>query len=134
VLGLARHNSVDEYTMNNNEIKMRLKNELIEAFYKIDSSMKSIYRDQIIFAVLGIISFIFIFLLNDYYIPVFIKTMFLLGFCIFCLWFIIFEKFMEINHLKSLKDSMKFILKSRYGHSLKVQKNNSNDEKKKSVD
>ena len=120
--------------MNNNDIKMRLKNELIEAFYTIDSSMKSIYRDQIIFAVLGIVSFILIFLFNDYYIPVFIKTTFLLGFSIFCLWFIIFEKFMEINHLKSLKDSMKFILKSRYGHSLKVKKNHSNDEKKKSVD
>ena len=97
---------------------MRLKNELIEAFYKIDKSMKSIQRDQLIFTILGIIAFVFIFLFNDYSILSSIKTAFLLGFCSFCIWLIIFEKIMEKKHLQSVQDSMKFILKSRYNHDV----------------
>jgi Ca2+/Na+ antiporter len=97
---------------------LRLKNELIEASNKIKNSIEHIQRDQLIFTSLGLFSFLFLFFLNDYHVISFLKTAFLLIFLVFCVWKIVLEKPIEKKHLQSVYDSMKFILKSRYDHSI----------------
>lgn len=110
---------MQDYINQNEEIKSRLKGELIEAYNKIDTSIESLSKNKFKFTLLGLLSFVLLFLFNEYMILTLVKTVFLLLIFLFSIWFIIIDKSIEEKHLKSVRNSMKFLLKSRYNHSIK---------------
>lgn len=86
------------------------KENLLNALKIIETSLKSILKYQIVFLLIGFLSFLLLFLFN-YSIEISaIKNIFLTSIILFSIWFSLFDKRIESNNLKSIKSSMEILL------------------------
>jgi hypothetical protein len=90
------------------------KENLLKALTIIDSNLNSIFKYQLAFILIGFLSFLFIFLFNHSIEISTFKNILLTSIILFSFWFILFDKRIETNNLKSIKSSMEISINLNY--------------------